>query len=76
MARVLLSAPDARHWSYGVAVAAGLTPPQVVNVLKSMREDGWLVAKWEDPEQVAGRSPRRYYTLTDLGRVHLAELAR
>lgn len=76
VARVFMHAPDAKHWAYRIGTAAGLTPAQVSVVLKSMREDGWVTAEWEQPDGVVARSPRRYYALTDLGRRHLPELAR
>lgn len=76
VAQVLLRAPDGRHWAYDIAKALDLVPAKVMTVLKAMREDGWLTVEWEDPEKVTGRPPRRYYTLTDLGRAHLPRLAR
>jgi PadR family transcriptional regulator, regulatory protein PadR len=37
-----------------------------------MLDEGWLEDGWEDPAQLAGkRPPRRYYELTDEGRIAL-----
>lgn len=75
VAEVLLAGLDARHWGFGVAKRAGLNGAQVFQVLKAMLEDGWLADEWEDPSTVGGgRSPRRYYRVTNLGRDRLPEV--
>ena len=75
MAAQLLVRPHAQTWGYQLAKALGLTSAQVSIVLAAMLDDGWLTAHWEDPESVKGRSPRRYYELTELGREQLPDLA-
>lgn len=41
-------------------------------ILARMLSAGWLTDGWEDPVTVdSGRPPRRYYQLTDRGRIEL-----
>jgi PadR family transcriptional regulator PadR len=44
-------------------------------MLTRMLEAGWLTDGWEDPATIREkRPPRRYYELTDLGRLRLGAL--
>lgn len=76
VAVVLMSEPDARHWGYDTAKKAGVRSPTLYRLLSSMLEEQWLSDGWEDPAAAAGekRPPRRYYELTDLGKVRLGAL--
>jgi PadR family transcriptional regulator PadR len=68
VATVLMKDPDARHWGYDTARSAGVRSATLYRVLGRMHEDGWLADGWEDPAEIGGRPPRRYYTVTELGR--------
>lgn len=45
-------------------------------ILQRMLDEGWLSDGWEDQAQVRGlkRPPRRYYQLTNEGKVALAAM--
>jgi PadR family transcriptional regulator PadR len=44
-------------------------------MLQRMQADGWLSDGWEDPAESDGQRPaRRYYELTDKGRLELGAL--
>jgi PadR family transcriptional regulator PadR len=76
LAVVLVAEPDAQHWGYDTAKKAGLRPPTMYRLLSSMLEEGWLSDGWENSAEAAKekRPPRRYYQLTELGRVRLRAL--
>ena len=42
--------------------------------LRQMLELGWLTDGWQASAEVSGRPPRRYYELTDIGRLELTRL--
>ena len=47
--------------------------PVMYRILHSMLDEGWLTDGWEEQAQIgrAKRPPRRYYELTDTGKVEL-----
>ena len=64
--------PRGLHYGLGLARTTGDIPGSVYPLLGRMLDAGWLMDGWEPrPEN---RPPRRYYELTDAGRVELARL--
>lgn len=64
--------PFGRHWGYETSKAADVRPGVLYPILHRMLERGLLVDGWEDSGEIAGRrQPRRYYALTDEGRLEL-----
>jgi len=74
VAMALMEEPTARHWGYELSRTAGVRSGVLYPILRRMEDDGWVEAGWEDPEQVNGRPPRRYYTLTEKGLSELGAL--
>jgi PadR family transcriptional regulator PadR len=76
IAAALMADPDAHHHGYALGGETGLRSGVLYPVLHRMLEEGWLEDGWE--EQPANgrrtRPPRRYYTLTDLGRQELGAM--
>jgi PadR family transcriptional regulator PadR len=62
----LLQDPDGRHYGYQIWKWSGVRSGTLYPMLHRMLEAGWLTDGWE--AQPSGRPPRRYYTLTDVGR--------
>ncbi len=67
----LMEDPQGRHWGYDLTKRAGIRSGVLYPILRRMELEEWLEAGWEDLETVKGRPPRRYYELTDEGRVAL-----
>lgn len=76
LAAALMAAPDDRHWGYQLSKASGIRSGTMYPRLTSMLELGWLTDGWEELEEADGRPPRRYYELTDKGKVELGGLLR
>jgi PadR family transcriptional regulator PadR len=74
VAMVLMLEPDERHWGYELAKASGVRSGVMYPILRRMMEEGWISDGWENPNEVEGRPPRRYYTVTDKGRAALGAL--
>ena len=74
VANTLLKDPHGRHWGYGTSRSAGVRSSVMYGMFDRMMEDGWATDGWESPSEAAGRPPRRYYELTDLGREQLAQI--
>lgn len=74
---LLTESPGTRRWGYELCRATGLRSSTVYPMLARMLEEGWLEDGWEATEEIAAekRPPRRYYTLTDFGRINLAHAA-
>jgi len=71
----LLSEPDGRHWVYEVAKRAGVRSGVAYPMFTRMLEEGWLTDGWEDPNTIKEkRPPRRYYELTDDGKLSLGAI--
>jgi PadR family transcriptional regulator PadR len=68
----LLEDPNGRHWGYELSRKSGVRSGVLYPKLAQMLNEGWLTDGWEDPATIQGRSPRRYYELTDMGRRELA----
>ena len=73
VALALINDASARHWGYELSKSSGVRSPVMYRILQSMLDEGWLADGWEEQAQVgrAGRPPRRYYELTDAGKVEL-----
>jgi Predicted transcriptional regulators len=71
VALVLMNDPSAKHWGYELGKQACVRSGVLYPMLTRMLAEGWLSDGWEDPATMQGRPPRRYYELTDEGRVHL-----
>jgi PadR family transcriptional regulator PadR len=75
VALALMDEPASRHWGYDLARRAGVRSGVLYPMLHRMLDEGWLEDGWEDPSHLAGkRPPRRYYELTDEGRIELGAL--
>jgi PadR family transcriptional regulator, regulatory protein PadR len=70
-----MSGPSRRHWGYDLLKLSGLRSGVLYPILRRMLEEGWLKDGWEDPAEITGRPPRRYYELTEAGVVALGALA-
>jgi DNA-binding PadR family transcriptional regulator len=73
VARVLLADPDRLHYGYDLRREAQVLTGTLYPLLRRLVGLGWLTDGWEDsvPD---GRPRRRYYRLTELGRVELARM--
>jgi PadR family transcriptional regulator PadR len=75
VALALMDDPTGRHWGYDLSRRAGVRSGVLYPILHRMLDEGWLDDGWEDPAQRSGkRPPRRYYELTDEGRIELGTL--
>jgi PadR family transcriptional regulator PadR len=72
VAIAMLNDPTGRHWGYQLSKASGVRSGVLYPILTRMLDEGWLVDGWEDPNKIKiKRPPRRYYELTDEGRIAL-----
>ena len=62
------------HWGYELSKTSGVRSGVLYPILNRMLQDGWLMDGWEDPPLGARRPRRRYYTLTDKGRMEIGGL--
>lgn len=74
LAAALMAAPEDRHWGYQLSKASGVRSGAMYPRLTSMLEAGWLSDGWETQGEAGGRPPRRYYQLTDRGKVELGAI--
>lgn len=75
VAMALLDDPTGRHWGYQLSKQAGVRSGVLYPILTRMLAEGWLTDGWEDPTAInEKRPPRRYYELTDEGRIALGAL--
>lgn len=76
VAAELLNDPNGQHWGYELAKRAGVRSGVLYPMLTRMLEEGWLTDGWEDPASInERRPPRRYYELTEIGKIRLGGLA-
>lgn len=73
MAAVFLDRPDGQHFGFDTARAARVSSGVMYPLLTLMEVDGWLESGWESPPP-EGRPPRRWYRLTELGRLDCSAL--
>jgi DNA-binding PadR family transcriptional regulator len=61
-------ARDAEHWRHGydLSQATGLKSGTLYPLLIRLSDQGWLEARWTEPER-EGRPPRHEYRLTEEG---------
>ncbi|MGW1676051.1 PadR family transcriptional regulator [Saccharopolyspora sp. NPDC002376] len=71
VASVLMGNPTSKHWGYELGRQAGVRSGVLYPMLTRMLDEGWLTDGWEDPETIQGRPPRRYYELTEEGKLEL-----
>lgn len=72
VAIALLDDPTGRHWGYELSKRSGVRSGVLYPMLTRMLGENWLTDGWEDPTTIQDkRPPRRYYELTDEGRVAL-----
>lgn len=71
----MLDEPRAWHHGYGLSRQTGLKSGTLYPLLIRLSEQGFLVSRWETPEQ-PGRPPRHVYQLTTNGLALACELAR
>lgn len=74
VALALMDRPDVKHWGYELGRQAGVRSGVLYPMLTRLLDEGVLVDGWEDPSEIQGRPPRRYYELTDHGKVRLGAL--
>jgi PadR family transcriptional regulator PadR len=75
VALALMEDPTGRHWGYDLSRRAGVRSGVLYPILHRMLDEAWLEDGWEDAAQLSGkRPPRRYYELTDEGRIELGAL--
>lgn len=74
VAMALLDDPTDRHWGYELSKRSCVRSGVLYPMLTRMLDEGWLADGWEDPTTIQGRPPRRYYELTDKGRLALGAL--
>jgi PadR family transcriptional regulator PadR len=76
VAIALMADPNGRHWGYELSKQSGVRSGVMYPALRRMLDAGWLADGWEDQAQTgrAKRPPRRYYELTDVGKLALGAL--
>lgn len=76
VALALMGDPGGRHWGYNLSKQSGVRSGVMYPILQRMLDKGWLDDGWEEQPKVgrAKRPPRRYYELTEDGKVALGAL--
>lgn len=70
----LLDQAGERQWGYDLQQRTGIRSGALYPILRRLLAAGWLSDGWEDPSEVEGRPPRRYYELTPDGSVAARQL--
>lgn len=73
VALAVLADPDGQHWGYDLSRTAGVSSGVLYPLLTRWLLADWLTDGWENPAQISGRPPRRYYRLTVEGRTALGQ---
>lgn len=77
VACALMEDPDGTHWGYSLSKRAEVRSGVLYPILTRLLNEKWLTDGWEDPTTIREkRPPRRYYKLTDEGKIQLGALAR
>jgi PadR family transcriptional regulator, regulatory protein PadR len=76
VALTLMEDPTGKHWGYELSKRAGVRSGVLYPMLTRMLDEDWMTDGWEDPATIQGRPPRRYYELTDAGRLALGGVLR
>lgn len=72
VAIALIDDPTVHHWGYQLSKKSGVRSGVLYPILTRMLHEGWLTDGWEDPNAIQEkRPPRRYYELTDEGKIAL-----
>ncbi len=72
VAMALLDDPTSRHWGYELSQRSEVRSGVLYPMLTRMLDEGWVTDGWEDTTTLREkRPPRRYYELTDDGRLAL-----
>jgi PadR family transcriptional regulator, regulatory protein PadR len=76
LAIALMSDPSGKHWGYQLSKMSGIRSGVMYPLLTRMLQEGWLEDGWEesDPSKKKKRPPRRYYKLTNQGRIELGAI--
>lgn len=76
VALALMADASGRHWGYELSKQSGVRSGVMYPILGRMLDEGWLEDGWEEQPPVgrAKRPPRRYYELTDEGKIALGAL--
>jgi PadR family transcriptional regulator, regulatory protein PadR len=75
VAAALMTDPTGHHWGYQLSRASGVRSGVMYPILTRLLAEGWLSDGWEDPQTIKDkRPPRRYYELTDEGRIQLGAI--
>jgi len=75
VAIALLDDPNGKHWGYELSKQAGVRSGVMYPMLTRMLTQGWLTDGWEDEATIREKRPaRRYYELTDEGRLQLGAI--
>jgi len=67
---------EGRVYGYSLSRRSGVRSGLLYPKLCRMVSEGWLQDHWETPVESWGRPSRRYYTVTDEGRVQLGDVVR
>jgi len=76
VALALMDEASTRHWGYELSKRSGVRSGVMYPILQRMLDAGWLADGWEDQVQAgkAKRPLRRYYEMTDAGRIAIGAL--
>lgn len=75
VAIAMMEDPNGKHWGYGLMKRSGLRSGVLYPILDRLLTDGWVTDGWEEPDpNDRRRARRRYYELTDLGKLELGAL--
>jgi PadR family transcriptional regulator PadR len=75
VALALMNDPCGRHWGYDLSRRGGVRSGVLYPILHRMLDEGWLTDGWENQAQITDKRPaRRYYELTNEGRIELGAL--
>lgn len=67
---------DKRIWGYALSKKSGVRSGVLYPTLDRMMGEEWLKDHWEEHTASKKRPPRRYYTLTETGRINLGGVVR
>lgn len=62
---------DGRIWGYALSKRSGVRSGVLYPQLDRLLNEDWLDDHWEERAEGQKRPPRRYYTLTEQGRIKL-----
>lgn len=64
---ILAERPDVPLYGWEIMQRASLAGGTVYPILARLQERGWVTSQWEVPPP-PGRTPRRFYSLTETGK--------